>query len=369
MWEELRADLPEDWQRAKMLGRVATSDGPTPVVVRGGIAYAMARVAPTVSALVEVGVTEGGEPLGTLDTLDLELLAPIDLQCVKAAGVTFAVSVIERVIEERARGDAAAAAGLRAGLEARVGAGIRSVSPGTPEAATLKAALIEEGMWSPYLEVAIGPDAEIFTKCPVLASIGWGATIGVRSDSAWNNPEPEIVLLCDSHGRAVGAALGNDVNLRDFEGRSSLLVGKAKDNNASCALGPFVRLFDEHFTIEDVRSAELTIAVVGIDGYRMEGRSTMAEISRDPLELARQTMSEHQYPDGFALFLGTSFAPIQDRDTPGHGFTHKSGDEVAISSPRLGTLRNTITTSAAAPRWTFGVGALMINLARRGLLA
>jgi len=362
----LRADLPGDWQRATLVGRIETADGPSPVVLRDGVAYDMARVAPTLSALLDAGLPDGGEALGDVD--GLHLLAPIDLQCVKAAGVTFAVSAIERVIEERARGDSAAAAHLRAGLEARVGAGIRAVIPGSREAATLKAALIADGMWSQYLEVAIGPDAEVFTKCPILAAVGWGAAVGVRSDSAWNNPEPEIVLVADSKGRVVGATLGNDVNLRDFEGRSALLLGKAKDNNASCALGPFVRLFDETFTIDDVRGAQLTMTIVGTDGYRLEGGSNMAEISRDPLDLARQTASEHQYPDGFALFLGTLFAPIQDRDTPGAGFTHHEGDEVAITSPKLGTLRNRVTTSAAARPWTFGVGALMANLARRGLL-
>ena len=364
----LRTDFPEDWRRASLVGRIETADGPSPVAVRGGVAYDMARVAPTLCSLIEAGIPEGGVALGYLDTLDLALLAPVDLQCVKAAGVTFAVSAIERVIEERAQGDSVAAAAMRAGLEASVGVGIRAVVPGSAEAAALKAALIAGGMWSQYLEVAIGPDAEVFTKCPVLAAVGWGAEIGIRSDSGWNNPEPEIVLLCDASGRAVGATLGNDVNLRDFEGRSALLLGKAKDNNASCSLGPFVRLFDDTFTIDDIRIAEVTMTITGADGYRLEGRSNMAEISRDPLDLARQTMSEHQYPDGFALFLGTLFAPIQDRDTTGGGFTHHQGDEVAITSPRLGTLRNRVTTSAAAPPWTFGVGALMTNLARRRLL-
>ena len=365
---ELGADLPDDWRRATLVGRIETPEGPSPVLVRDGIAYDMARVAPTVSALVASGRRKGGEPLGPVDALGPALLAPIDLQCVKAAGVTFALSVVERVIEERARGDSAAAAAVRAGLEARIGGGIRTVVPGSAQAAALKSALIADQMWSQYLEVAIGPDAEIFTKCPALAAVGWGADVGVRSDSDWNNPEPEIVLLLDARGEAVGAALGNDVNLRDFEGRSALLLGKAKDNNASCALGPFVRLFDADFTIGDVRVAELTLTVTGADGYRLEGRSSMAEISRDPLELARQTFSEHQYPDGAALFCGTMFAPVQDRGQPGRGFTHHEGDVVAISSARLGTLTNRVTTSAAAPPWTVGLGALMTNLARRGLL-
>jgi fumarylacetoacetate (FAA) hydrolase family protein len=272
------------------------------------------------------------------------------------------------VIEERARGDASAAADIRGRLEERVGGSIRAVVPGSPEAAALKAALIEDGLWSQYLEVAIGPDAEVFTKAPILSTVGAGADIGIRSDSTWNNPEPEIVLIMDAAGNAIGATLGNDVNLRDFEGRSALLLGKAKDNNASCSLGPLIRLFDQDFTMDDVRAAEVALTIDGPEGYRLEGASSMNQISRDPLELVRQTLSEHQYPDGFALFLGTLFAPVQDRDEPGRGFTHKVGDVVAISTPRLGRLVNRVVTSKDATPWTYGVTALMQNLAARGLL-
>jgi fumarylacetoacetate (FAA) hydrolase family protein len=339
--------------------------------VQGGIAYDMSRVAPTVAQLVEMLPVNAqqGEPLGVLDALDQPLLSPVDLQCVKACGVTFALSAIERVIEERARGDASAAADIRARLEERVGGSIRAVAPGSEQAVALKQALIEDGVWSQYLEVAIGPDAEVFTKAPVLATVGAGAQIGIRSDSTWNNPEPEIVLIADSSGRAVGATLGNDVNLRDFEGRSALLLGKAKDNNASCSLGPLIRLFDADYSIDDVRDAEVELTIDGPEGYRLEGSSSMNQISRDPLELVRQTLSEHQYPDGFALFLGTLFAPVQDRDEPGRGFTHKVGDVVAISTPRLGRLVNPVVTSKDAAPWTFGLTALMANLAKRGLLA
>jgi fumarylacetoacetate (FAA) hydrolase family protein len=365
--------MPADWQAGTFLGRIETADGPSPVLIKGGIVYDMSGVAPTVTDLVEHGDFKPSDvALGSLDSLSLTsatLLSPVDLQCVKAAGVTFAVSAIERVIEERARGDASQADAIRAKLEHVVGKGIRSVTPGSPEAATLKAALIEDGLWSQYLEVAIGPDAEIFTKAPVLATIGWGGELGVRSDSTWNNPEPEAVLIADSNGKVVGATLGNDVNLRDFEGRSALLLGKAKDNNASCSLGPFIRLFDETFSIDDVRAAQISLLIEGPEGYRLEGSSNMSQISRDPLELARQAMSEHQYPDGFALFLGTLFAPTQDRDEPGAGFTHKMGDQVTISNPKLGTLTNKMTTSKAAKPWSFGISAFMVNLASRGLLA
>jgi fumarylacetoacetate (FAA) hydrolase family protein len=324
--------------------------------------------------LIERGGVESpeGRRLFSLDELCERakelLLSPIDLQIVKAAGVTFAVSAIERVIEERARGNADRALEIRQGLEQRIGGAIRSVVPGTEEAAALKQALIDDGLWSQYLEVAIGPDAEVFTKVPVLSSVGWGAEIGVRSDSDWNNPEPEVVLVVDPDGRAAGATLGNDVNLRDFEGRSALLLSKAKDNNASCAIGPFIRLFDDRFTMDDVRQARVELVVEGQDNFRLEGESSMAEISRDPEELVRQAMSEHHYPDGFALFLGTLFAPVQDRDEPGRGFTHKMGDIVRISTPKLGALVNRVTTSKAAAPWHFGIRDLMRNLAGRGLI-
>lgn len=363
--------LPADWRDGLFIGRVLRAEGPSPLLVAQGIAYDMSRVAPTVAQLIEKlpASPDAGEALGALDALDLPLLSPVDLQCVKACGVTFALSAIERVIEERARGDSGAAAAIRGRLEERVGGSIRAVVPGSSEAAALKAALIEDGLWSQYLEVAIGPDAEVFTKAPVLATVGAGADIGIRSDSTWNNPEPEIVLIVDAGGMAVGATLGNDVNLRDFEGRSALLLGKAKDNNASCALGPLIRLFDDSFTIDDVRNAEVGLTIDGPEGYRLDGRSSMNQISRDPLELVRQTLSEHQYPDGFALLLGTLFAPVQDRDDPGRGFTHKVGDIVTIATPRLGRLVNRVVTSKDAAPWTWGLSALMTNLAQRGLLA
>jgi fumarylacetoacetate (FAA) hydrolase family protein len=374
----LVAALPSDWREARLLGRIDQGAGPTPILVENGIAFDMSKAAPTVAALVEFDTIDSrhGSAIGDLAALEfgtaadtVRLLSPLDLQCVKAAGVTFAVSALERVIEERARGDYRLAAEIRGRLEAALGGNIRSVVPGSAEAAQLKSVLIADGMWSQYLEVAIGPDAEIFTKSPVLSTVGWNALIGVRSDSTWNNPEPEVVLFADRHGRALGATLGNDVNLRDFEGRSALLLSKAKDNNASCSIGPFIRLFDEHFTMDDVRTAEVALRIEGADGYVLDGASSMREISRDPEQLLAQAMSEHHYPDGFVLFLGTLFAPTQDRDEVGRGFTHKAGDVVTISSPRLGTLTNRVTTSADAPAWTLGIGAFMRNLAQRGLLA
>jgi fumarylacetoacetate (FAA) hydrolase family protein len=366
----IAALLPTDWREGRFTGRIALPEGPSPILVEGGVAYDMAQVAPTVSQLVEMLPVSAqlGRALGPLDALDAPLLAPVDLQVIKACGVTFATSTLERVIEERARGDAAQAAQIRARIEDRVGGSIRSVVPGSAEAEALKDLLIADGLWSQYLEVAIGPYAEVFTKAPVLASIGPLGDIGVRSDSTWNNPEPEVVLLVNAAGETLGATLGNDVNLRDIEGRSALLLGKAKDNNASCAIGPLVRLFDDGFTLDDVRHAEVDLVIEGPEGYRLEGRSNMAEISRDPLDLVRQTLSEHQYPDGFVLFLGTLFAPTQDRDDPGRGFTHKVGDVVSISTPRLGRLVNTVTTSADAAPWSQGIAALYANLAARGLL-
>jgi len=377
----LLAHLPADWREGTFVGRIATSAGPTPIVVSGGRVRDVSRTAATVSELFNKwnGTVPNGEDLGPLDQLpisaafksnpQLRLLAPFDLQCIKACGVTFAVSAVERVIEERARGDYAKAQSIRDALGARVGADIRSVKPGSPTAVRLKEALIADGLWSQYLEVAIGPDAEVFTKAPVLASVGWGDWIGVRKESQWNNPEPEIVLAVDANGRTLGASLGNDVNLRDIEGRSALLLGKAKDNNASCAIGPLVRMFDATFGIDNVRNAVIALHIEGEEGYKLEGSSSMALISRDPLELVEQTMSQHQYPDGFALFLGTMFAPTEDRDVAGRGFTHKHGDVVRVSSPSLGTLENKLTTSDQAPAWSQGIGQLMRNLASRGLLA
>ena len=366
------AMLPVDHAAAILAGRLLLDDGPTPVIVRGGIVEDVSRVAPTVADLMELPepAAVAGEPLFGIEDVSGEmLLAPVDLQAVKAAGVTFAISAIERVIEERARGDFRQAAAIRDKLEQRIGGAIRSVVPGSEAASRLKDALIDDGLWSQYLEVAIGPDAEIFTKTAPLASVGWGAAIGVRSDSSWNNPEPEVVLAVNSRGEIRGATLGNDVNLRDFEGRSALLLSKAKDNNASCAIGPFVRLFDDQFTLDDVRSAVVELEIEGADGFRLSGQSRMSEISRHPEELVRQAMSEHHYPDGFVLFLGTLFAPTDDRDEPGRGFTHKIGDEVRISTPKLGTLSNSVSTSRDAPAWEFGTRALMRNLAARGLLA
>ncbi len=383
--------LPGDWREALLLGRVLLPAGPTPVLVRQGRVLDVSGFAPTVAEFAArwkgQASLPGSRELGPLEELiftpawsaqapgvaepgaALRLLAPVDLQCVKASGVTFAVSAVERVIEERARGDARNAQRVRDSLKQRVGADISAVRPGSREAQKLKEALIADGLWSQYLEVAIGPDAEIFTKAPVLSAVGWGDWVGIRADSEWNNPEPEVVLICDPVGRIVGACLGNDVNLRDIEGRSALLLGKAKDNNASCALGPFIRLFDERFTLDHVRKAEVGLEVEGEDGFRLQGRSSMMLISRDPLELVSQTIGRnHQYPDGFALFLGTMFAPIEDREAPGRGFTHKHGDIVRVFSERLGMLENKVTTCEQAPPWKFGISALMRNLAERGLL-
>jgi fumarylacetoacetate (FAA) hydrolase family protein len=377
--------LPENPREALLLGRIQTKDGPTPVLVRDGRVVDVSRFAPTTADFANRWTGQRDVPgveLGELAAIDCTpawqrpahdgkptLLSPLDLQCIKASGVTFAVSAVERVIEERARGDSNAAQAVRASLNDRVGGDIRKVKPGTEQAARLKAALIADGLWSQYLEVAIGPDAEIFTKSQVMSSVGWGDFVGVRSDSVWNNPEPEIVVVCNRDGKPIGAALGNDVNLRDIEGRSALLLGKAKDNNASCAVGPFIRLFDEAFTLDAVRRAEVALEIVGPEGYRLTGRSSMSLISRDPLELIGQTIGRnHQYPDGFALFLGTMFAPVEDRDVPGRGFTHKEGDVVRISTAVLGTLENKVTSCESAPRWSFGISDLMRNLAARGLL-
>jgi fumarylacetoacetate (FAA) hydrolase family protein len=362
--------------------------GPAVVLLKDGQVYDISARVATVSALLELD-----EPVTYLRSLPLDqslisvddlllnsdaslrdetqpwLLAPIDLQAVKAAGVTFATSMLERVVEEQAKGDPAKADSIRATLVECIGADLGQIVPGSSQAAALKEVLISQGMWSQYLEVGIGPDAEIFTKAQPLSAVGYGSDIGIHPKSSWNNPEPEVVLIVSSRGKVLGATLGNDVNLRDFEGRSALLLSKAKDNNASTALGPFVRLFDETFDMEDIRRAEVALRVVGKDGFIMDGSSSMNQISRDPLDLVAQTLNEnHQYPDGFVLFLGTLFAPKQDRDQLGGGFTHKEGDVVAISSAKLGTLVNRVTTSDRAPAWQMGYRSLLENLHRRGLL-
>ena len=329
--------------------------------VRG--AGALPRIAPLASVLANSAE-------GARDPALPWLLAPCDLQAIKAAGVTFVASMLERVIEEQARGDPAKAESVRGVIVGIIGDDLAQVRPGSPEAARLKDALIAQHAWSQYLEVGIGPDAEIFTKSQPMSAVGTGAEIGIHPKSEWNNPEPEIVLVVGSHGRTVGATLGNDVNLRDFEGRSALLLGKAKDNNASCAIGPFIRLFDAHFTIDDVRRCELAMRVDGPEGFTLDGASSLAMISRDPLDLAAQAIGpNHQYPDGFVLFLGTMFAPTQDRHGPGQGFTHVVGDVVTVTTPKLGALVNRVNTSDRIAPWTFGAGALMASLARRGVLA
>ena len=380
--------LPADHAKASLIGRVFRPDvgGPSVVALRGGILHDITSTFPTIRDLTESpdphdALTHAkGTAIGPLDAILANtppdtrdpkkpwLLAPIDLHAIKAAGVTFAFSMIERVIEEQARGDASKSKALRAEITALVG-DLTKIKPGGPEAMTLKTMLQAKGAWSPYLEVGIGPDAEIFTKSQVLSAMGTGADVGLHPISKWNNPEPEVVLVVASSGKIVGAALGNDVNLRDVEGRSALLLGKAKDNNASCALGPFIRLFDKDFSLDDVRGLEIRLTVDGPDGYHLNGGSNMRQISRDPADLAGQMLGRHhQYPDGAVLFCGTMFAPVDDRGEAGKGFTHHIGDVVTVSNPRLGALTNRVKLSTECPPWTFGISDLMRNLAGRGVL-
>jgi len=381
--------LPDDADQATLVGRVFRPDvdGPSVVVLRGGDLYDITEEAITLRDLAErddparTARLAGGEFIGRLDeilantpreTRDRSkpwLISPIDLQAVKAAGVTFAVSMLERVIEEQARGLPERANAIRAEIQATIGDDLAGLKPGSEPAMALKKLLIKKGMWSQYLEVGIGPDAEIFSKSQPLSTVGHLAEVGIHPISSWNNPEPEVVLLVASDGRIVGATLGNDVNLRDVEGRSALLLSKAKDNNASASIGPFIRLFDEHFSLDDVRATDVRLTVTGDDGFRLDGSSAMSKISRDPADLVKQTIGRnHQYPDGFVLYLGTMFAPVQDRDGPGKGFTHKVGDIVTIAAPKLGKLSNRVVLTHDAEPWTFGAAALMRNLAGRGLL-
>ncbi len=385
--------LPDDAATATLIGRAWVPGkiaGPCPVAIANGTVYDLSGVASTSSELINAS-----DPVGLVSALagrdshaigrveDLlrnsaaerrsggtpYFLSPVDLQAVRACGVTFIASMLERVIEEQAHGDPAQAEALRTSIGEEIGAQIGSIHPGSPEALRLKESLIKRGVWSQYLEVGIGPDAEVFNKAQPMSAVGTGAEIGILQRSSWNNPEPEVVLVINRAGHIVGATLGNDVNLRDWEGRSALLLGRAKDNNASCAIGPFIRLFDRSFTLDDLRKVRVEVEVAGTDGFQVSGGYDLTQISRDPADLASQAVNRnHQYPDGLVLFLGTAFAPTQDRGEPGRGFTHKVGDVVTIRSSRLGTLSNRVNYCDRIAPWTFGLLDLMRNLAARALV-
>jgi fumarylacetoacetate (FAA) hydrolase family protein len=382
--------LPTDADRALLIGRIEMPNlGPMLCLVTPQTIYDLSTVAATSADLLALpspaqAITEKRAELpriadttavlansieATRDTAQPYFLAPCDLQPIKAAGVTFVASMLERVIEEQARGDASKAQAVRASIAKIVGDNLRAVVPGSEQAMQVKAVLIGQGLWSQYLEVGIGKDAEVFTKSQPMSAVGYGAQIGIHPESHWNNPEPEIVLAVSPSGVVQGVTLGNDVNLRDFEGRSALLLGKAKDNNASCAIGPLIRLFDAHFTMDDVRQCELGLTVTDDTGFVMQGSSAISQISRDPLDLVAQTINaNHQYPDGFMLFLGTMFAPTQDRFAKDQGFTHAVGDTVSVHTSRLGCLTNRVNSSDQIAPWVYGVRHLMRSLGQRSLL-
>ena len=386
----VQESLPRNAAEAVLVGRawVPAEEGPSVIGIRGDEAVDLTRTYPTVSHLLNVAkpadvrsairqapsltrleALVGNSVEGARDPSKPWLLAPCDLQAVKASGVTFIASLLERVIEERARGNPALADGARREIQAIIGPDLRGIRPGSPEAARVKDVLVEKSMWSQYLEVGIGPDAELFTKCPPMAPVGLGARVGIHPKSVWNNPEPELVLVINSAGAIVGVTLGNDVNLRDVEGRSALLLGRAKDNNASAAIGPFIRLLDETFTLDAARQISFETTVQGGDGFSIKHTTHVSEIGRDLADLASQLHSRsHQYPDGVVLYIGTMFTPLDDRGAPGSGFTHKVGDVVKIAAPEIGALVNEVVLCHEAEPWTFGTGALMANLARRGVL-
>ena len=376
-----------DYSKGCFIGRIwdNSKNGPCLIRIKDGNLYDItSKEIPTVRDLLELedikkylNNVQGIKLISVEELFELSfkknseyhLLAPCDFQAIKACGVTFAKSMVERVIEERAAGDPKKAESLRNHIGGLIGDSLQNIIPGSEKAIEVKNALIKEGLWSQYLEVGIGKDAEVFTKAQTLSSVGFGAEVGLNPISNWNNPEPEIVLAVNSKGIIKGATLGNDVNLRDVEGRSALLLGKAKDNNASCSIGPFIRIFDETYSIDDMKLAHITLKVEGQEGYILNGSSSMSEISRDPEDLVNQTIGRHhQYPDGFMLFLGTLFAPTEDRDVEGEGFTHKIGDKVTISEPHLGELVNFVNLSTACPQWEFGIASMIKNLSQRGLI-
>ena len=376
-----------DYSKGCFIGRIwdNSKNGPCLITIKDGNVYDItAKEIPTVRDLLELkdikkylNNVQGIKLISVEELFELSLkkkseyclLAPCDFQAIKACGVTFAKSMVERVIEERAAGDPKKAENLRNHIGGLIGDSLQNIIPGSEKAIEVKNALIKEGLWSQYLEVGIGKDAEVFTKAQILSSVGFGSEVGLNPISNWNNPEPEIVLAVNSKGIIKGATLGNDVNLRDVEGRSALLLGKAKDNNASCSIGPFIRIFDDTYSLDKMKSAHITLKVEGEDGYILNGSSSMSEISRDPEDLVNQTIGRHhQYPDGFMLFLGTLFAPTEDRDVVGEGFTHKIGDKVTISESNLGELVNYVNLSTACPQWDFGIASMIRNLSQRGLL-
>lgn len=386
--------LPDDAPQAVLIGRLWTPGplpGPSVVCLHEGRVYDLSRIAPTCADLmnrddpagaVRNALRSGSAPV--LCTLQDALahssaeraqpsvahfLAPLDLQAVRACGVTYVASMLERVIEEQAKGDPKQAEELRRAIGEEIGAELRNIKPGSPEAMRVKDSLIKRKLWSQYLEVGIGPDAEVFNKAQPLSAVGTGAEVGILTNSSWNNPEPELVLVIDRRGAIIGGTLGNDVNLRDWEGRSALLLGRAKDNNASCAVGPFIRLLDESFTLDDLRRTRIDTQVEGAEGFSVQGSYSVSQISRDLTDLASQAINRnHQYPDGLVLFLGTAFAPTQDRGEAGKGFTHAVGDVVTIRSPRLGALVNRVNYCDRIPEWRYGFGELMRNLSARGLI-
>lgn len=379
--------LPEDYERALLVGRVwrdAGIPGPCIVLLRDRQVIDISTLVPTISMLLNtpdlLATLQSTARLPLLCNIDellrntelgygTRLLAPCDLQSIKACGVTFVDSLLERIVEERAEGDRQRAREIRASIVDSIGPDIAQVRPGSAEAAKVKRVLQSQGLWSQYLEVGLGPDAEVFTKSQPMSAVGLGAEIGIHAQSQWNNPEPELVLAVNARGKVVGATLGNDVNLRDVEGRSALLLGKAKDNNASCAIGPFIRLFDEHFTLEQAGNTRVDLNILGQDGFELASHSHTSRISRPLESLVKQVISrDHQYPDGFMLFTGTMYAPIEDRFEAGSGFSHRRGDRVAISSPTLGALINRVEHCHQAAPWSFGIGELMRNLAARDLL-
>jgi len=378
--------LPSDGYAGTLVGRAlfpGVFPGPCVVAIREDGVHNISGTVPTMAQLLNApnplatlqralrncvylgpleSLLENSTP-STHDPLKPYLLTPIDLQAVKAVGLTFVNGLLQRFADDN--GGAATVAKM----EKAAGVALGKILPGSEEAARLRTALMEDGLWNDTLEVGFGPDVELFTKAQPLSAVGTGAEIAVLPTSKQTFAEPEVVLMLNADGKICGATLGCDMTARDVEARSLLLLGRAKDQNATCAVGPFIRLFDQTFSLPNVQGMNLTYAFEGADDAVFTDTGSMDQIGRGLITLARQVVNEHHgYPDGVALFTGCMFKAPSSRGASDTPFTHQVGDVVIIKASPLGTLINRVNTTDKVRPWSFGMSDLMANLANRQLL-